>query len=239
MPARALAPGRQPAARPLGERALFLGARETGAARRPAAVTQERRRRARTGATNRGSTPAHAPLTLWAWKLLLPTVPGTLWPPAPVGKAYPLRGPGALSFKSGKRSLQLAPRTSKKAATPLGYRSGRLLLSWRKDALCPPLRPAVGTKNRRELSGLHLGRPLPASADPWRPALCQAEAELGHCLSRAGVSAEGVVAKASRKRRTSAQTSARVYAPKTTSLNLQRHSLLSFMSMPRPLRAAR
>src|SRR2546427_2284582 len=105
MPARARAPGRHPAARPLGERAFFLGARETGAARlcaarRPAAVTQERRRRARTGATNRGSTPAHAPLTLWAWKLLLPTVPGTLWPPAPVGKAYPLRGPGALSFKS-------------------------------------------------------------------------------------------------------------------------------------------
>jgi len=118
---------RQTAPRPLLEQAGFLGARDRGAARlmaarRPAAGVNQRRRRARPVAQNRGSTPAPAHRTLLAGTLFIPNVPGTGWPPETVCTAEPLRGQGALSFKAGKSSLPLStlpPQTAPPLVLPL------------------------------------------------------------------------------------------------------------------------
>ena len=64
-----VARGLQTEPRPRLEKAVFLGARERGAARlsaarMPAAVVNARRRRAGQGATNRGYPPSQAPRTL-------------------------------------------------------------------------------------------------------------------------------------------------------------------------------
>ena len=196
--------------RPLVERAIFLGVREPVAARliaarMPEAIANERRRRARKVAKKRGYTPSHAHLTLLAWNLFITNVPGTVWTPETICKAYPLRWQVELIFKSWKSYLHLATLRTKKAETTLCYLYGRLLLILVNYALCPPLRAALWTKNRRELSVLKLVRHLQASADQWLHALFQAEADLRHFLSRACATAERLVAKASRKRRTSAQ----------------------------------
>jgi hypothetical protein len=111
-------------ARPLLEQAGFLGARDRGAARliaarRPEAGVKERRQ-AGNPAKNRGSPPSQAHLTLVAWTLFIPTVPGTVWPPAPVGKASPLRWQGALIFQSWQSSLPLATLPPKPATPPFG-----------------------------------------------------------------------------------------------------------------------
>lgn len=200
----------QTESRSLLEQALYLGAQERVAARliaarMPEAVVNERRRRARQGARKRGYTPSHAHLTLLAWNLFITTVPGTVWTPETVGTADPLRWQVELIFKSWKSYLQLATLTTKKAETPLCYLSGRLLLILLTYALSPSLRAAGWEKKRRELSLLNLVRHLQAFADQWFHALFQAEAELHHFLSRACATAERLVAKASRKRRTSAQ----------------------------------
>lgn len=200
----------QPASRSLLEPALDRGAQERVAARLivarlPAAVVNERRRRARQGARNRGYPPSHAHLTLVAWTRFITHVPGTGWTPETVGKADPLRGQVELIFKSWKSSLQLATLTTKKAETPWWYLSGRLLLSLLTYALSPSLRAAVWEKKRRALRLLTLVRPLQAFADQWCHALFQAEADLHPLLSRACATAERLVATASRKRRTSAQ----------------------------------
>jgi hypothetical protein len=112
--------------RPLLEQAVFLGARERVAARliavrMPEAVVNERRRRARKAARKRGYTPSHAPLTLLAWNLFITTVPGTVWTPATVCKAYPLRWQGELIFKSWQSYLQLATLPTKTATPTLCY----------------------------------------------------------------------------------------------------------------------
>jgi Transposase DDE domain len=89
--------------RPLLEKAVFLGARERLAvrliaARMPEAVVNERRRQARKTAKKRGYTPSQAHLTLLAWNLFITNVPGTVWTPETVCKAYPIRWQGELIF---------------------------------------------------------------------------------------------------------------------------------------------
>ena len=73
------------------------------------------------------------------------------------------------------------------------------------SALCPALRPALWTRQQRELSFLNLVRSLQAFADRWLPALFESTALLGHLRSHIGVSAQRVIAQASRKRPPSAQ----------------------------------
>jgi hypothetical protein len=81
---------------PVLEKALFLGARERVAvrliaARVPEAVVNARRRKARANAKKRGYTPSQAHLALMAWNLFITNVPGTVWIPVTVCKAYALR----------------------------------------------------------------------------------------------------------------------------------------------------
>jgi hypothetical protein len=197
-------------ARPLLEKALFLGARERVAvrliaARMPEAIVNERRRRARQAARKRGYTPSQAHLTLLAWNLFITNVPGTVWPPETVCKAYPLRWQVELVFKSWKSYLQLSTLPTKNEVPTLCYLYGRLLLILLTYALCPPLRVRLWRSRRRELSLLKLVRHLQAGADQWLQVLFQSAAALRRFLQQACVTAERLVAKASRKRRTSAQ----------------------------------
>jgi hypothetical protein len=205
-----LARALQAEARPLVEKAIFLGARERVAARLiaarvPEAVMNERRRRARATAKKRGYTPSQAHLTLLAWNLFVTNVPGTVWTPATVCKAYPLRWQVELIFKSWKSHLQLATLTSKTAEPTLCYLYGRLLLILLNYALCPHLQATVWRKKQRELSLLKLVRHFQAVADRWLQVLFQSVVDLRHFLQQACATAERLVAKASRKRRTSAQ----------------------------------
>jgi Transposase DDE domain len=196
--------------RPLLEKAVFLGARERVAvrliaARMPEAVVNERRRQARKTAKKRGYTPSQAHLTLLAWNLFITNVPGTVWTPATVCKAYPIRWQVELIFKSWKSYLHLATLPTKTATPTLCYLYGRLLLILLTYALCPALRAAVWAQKRRELSVLKLVRHLQAIAEQWLQLLFRAAAELRHFLHRVCTTAQRLVIKASRKRRTSAQ----------------------------------
>jgi hypothetical protein len=175
------------------------------AARVPEAVVNERRRKARATAKQRGYPPSQAPLTLLAWNLFLPHVPSTVWTPLTIGKAYSLRWQVALVFKSWKRDLPLATLPTKTEPPPLCALSGRLLLLVLVYALCPALRPALWTRQHRERSFLKLVRDRQACADRWLQALFASTAILGHLLSHSCVSAQRVITKASRKRPTSAQ----------------------------------
>jgi hypothetical protein len=196
--------------RPLLEKAVFLGARERVAARliaarMPEAVVNERRRQARKTAKKRGYTPSQAHLTLLAWNLFITNVPGTVWTPETVCKAYPLRWQVELIFKSWKSYLQLATLSTKTATPTLCYLYGRLLLILLNYALCPSLRAAVWAQKRRELSVLKLVRHLQAVADQWFQRLFQSPLTLRRFLHQVCATAQRLVAKASRKRRTSAQ----------------------------------
>jgi hypothetical protein len=196
--------------RPLLEKAIFLGARERVAARLiaarvPAAVVNERRRKARRAARKRGYTPSQAHLTLLAWNLFITNVPGTVWTPETVCKAYPLRWQVELIFKSWKSYLHLATLPTKTKEPTLCYLYGRLLLILLNYALCPPLQARLWQTKHRELSLLKLVRHFQAVADRWLQVLFQTEAALQLFLHQACAAAERLVAKASRKRRTSAQ----------------------------------
>ena len=196
--------------RPLLEKAVFLGAREHVAARliavrMPEAIVNERRRQARKTAKKRGYTPSHAHLTLLAWNLFVTNVPGTVWAPQTVCKAYPIRWQVELIFKSWKSYLQLATLPTKTATTPLCYLYGRLLLILLNYALCPALRAALWAQKRRELSVLKLVRHFQAVADQWFQMLFQSPLALRRFLHQVCATAQRLVAKASRKRRTSAQ----------------------------------
>jgi hypothetical protein len=196
--------------RPLLEKAVFLGARERVAARliavrMPEAVVNERRRRARKAARKRGYTPSHAHLTLLAWNLFITNVPGTVWTPATVCKAYPLRWQVELLFKSWKSYLQLATLPTKTATPTLCYLYGRLLLILLNYALCPALRATLWAQKRRELSVLKLVRHFQAVADQWLQRLFQSPLALRRFLHQVCATAQRLVAKASRNRRTSAQ----------------------------------
>jgi hypothetical protein len=197
-------------ARALVEHPVSLGAGERLAvrliaARIPEAVVNERRRKARQAARKRGYTPSQAHLTLLAWNLFITNVPRTVWTPTTVCKAYSLRWQVELVFKSWKSALHLATLPTKTAAPTLCYLYGRLLLIVLAYALCPALRTALWTPQQRELSFLKLIRYLQALADRWLQALFASPAHLRHWLSQVCVRAQRVVAKASRKRRTSAQ----------------------------------
>ena len=72
-------------------------------------------------------------------------------------------------------------------------------------ALCPQLRTTLWVRKRRELSVLKLVRHFQAFADRWMQAVVRSEIELYHFLTHACATAERLVVKASRKRRTTAQ----------------------------------
>jgi hypothetical protein len=197
-------------AHPLLDKAIYLGARERVAARLiaarvPEAVVNERRRRARQVAKKRGYTPSQAHLTLLAWNLFITNVPGTVWTPATVCKAYSLRWQAELIFKSWKSGLHLATLPTKTRESTLCYLYGRLLLILLNYALCPSLRATLWRKKSRELSLLKLVRHFQAGADQWLHVLFQTSAALQAFLRRACATAERLVTKASRTRRTSAQ----------------------------------
>ena len=196
--------------RSLVEHLVYLGAGERLAvrliaARVPEAVVNARRRKARATAKKRGYTPSQAHLTLLAWNLFITNVPSTVWTPMTICKAYSLRWQVELVFKSWKSDLHLATLPTKTETPTLCYLYGRLLLIVLVYALCPALRTALWTRQQRELSFLKLVRYLQAFADRWLQALFESTAILGHLLSHICVCAQRVIAKASRKRRTSAQ----------------------------------
>jgi len=192
------------------EKPLYLGARERVAvrliaARVPETVVNERRRKARYAARKRGYTPSQTHLTLLAWNLFITNVPGTVWTAVSVCKAYSLRWQVELIFKSWKSDLQLSTLPTKNEVPTLCYLYGRLLLILLTYALCPSLRSALWSNKRRELSLLKLVRHFQAVADRWLQMLFESTTTLRHFLSQVSVSAQRLTAKASRKRRTSAQ----------------------------------
>jgi hypothetical protein len=192
------------------EKAVFLGAQERVATRllavrMPEAVVNERRRQARRHAKKRGHTPSQAHLTLWAWNLFITHVPDPVWTPQTIGKAYSLRWQVALVCKAWKSPLHLATLPTKTVNRTLGYRSGRLLLMLLPCALYPTLRATMWITKRRELSLLKLICHLPALADRWLHLLFAPSAALCSFLRRAYTTAERLVLKAVRKRRTTAQ----------------------------------
>ena len=92
-----------------------------------------------------------------------------------------------------------------KANPTLGSLDGRMLLIGRHDALCPQLRATVGVQQQRELRVRTLVRHCQALAERWMQALLQSKFGLRRFLQRAWAPAERLVAKASRKRHTTAQ----------------------------------
>lgn len=192
------------------ETILYLGTREHVAVRliavrMPEAIVNERRRKARQAARKRGYTPSQAHLMLVAWNLFLTNVPATVWTPASVWKAYSLRWQAELVFKSWKSDLPLAALPTKTQEPTLCYLYGRLLLIVLTYALCPALRVALWTHQRRELSVLKLVRCLQAVGDHWLRALFLPAPVLYAFLLQVCCTARRLVAKASRTCRTSAQ----------------------------------
>ena len=196
--------------RALLEKAVLLGTRDHVAARliavrMPDAIVNERRRQAHAVAKKRGYTPSQAHLTLLAWNLFVTNVPGTVWPPQMVGRAYAFRWQVELVFKSWKSGLQLATLTSTTKHSTLCYLYGRMVLIVLIFALCPSLRAAAWQQQQREVSLLKLVRHFQASADHWLQVLFQSVAQLTRFLEHACAAAERLVTKEVRKRPTSAQ----------------------------------
>jgi hypothetical protein len=194
----------------LVENAVYPGARERVAvrliaARVPEAVVNERRRKVRQAARQRGYTPSQAHLTLVAWNLFITNVPDTVWTPATICKAYALRWQAELLFKSCKSYLHLATPPTKTPEPTLCYLYGRLLLLVLTYALCPPLRATVWAQQHRELSLLKLARHFQAVADRWLQVLFEPAAALRVFLRSVCRTGARLGTKASRKRRTSAQ----------------------------------
>jgi hypothetical protein len=192
------------------EHASFLAAKEQVASRLvayrvPESVVNERRRSAKKNAKKKGSTPSQAHLVLLAWNLFITNVPRTIWQTETVGKVYPIRWHVELIFKSWKSYLHVASIKTKKADTTLWYLYGRMLLILLNYALCPQMRHTLWLKKKRELSLLKLVRHFQALADRWMQVIFQSELALRRFLTRACATAERLAAKASRKRRTTAQ----------------------------------
>lgn len=195
--------------RPLVEKAVVLGAYDRiparlVAVRMPETIVIERRRQAHAAAKKRGYTPSQAHLTLLAWNLFITNVPATVWPPKTVGIAYSLRWQVELVFRAWKSGLHLATLTTTTKYSTLCYLYGRMLLILLTSALSSPLRVTVWQQHR-ELSVFKLVRHLQASADSWLHHLFRPPLQLARFLSRLGATAERLVRKAVRKRRTSAQ----------------------------------
>jgi hypothetical protein len=197
-------------ARPLLEQPILIGAKEQVAARLIAArvpedVVNARRRTARKNAKKKGYTPSQAHLTLLAWNLFITNVPETIWQTATVLKVYPIRWQVELIFKSWKSYLHLASLKTTKEAPTLCYLYGRMLLILLNYALCPHIRAALWEKKHREVSVLKLVRHCQAFAERWMQAMFQSAFEVRRFLQQVCATAERVVAKALRKRRTTAQ----------------------------------
>ena len=192
------------------EHAIFLGAKERVACRlvayrMPECIVNERRRIAKKKAKKKGYTPSKAHLTLLAWNLFITNVPHTIWQTATIRKVYPIRWQVELIFKSWKSYLHLAAIKTKKVNPTLCYLYGRMILVLLNYALCPQLRATLWAKKQRELSVLKLVRYFQAVADRWMHAIFQSEFVLRRFLQRICATAERLVAKASRKRPTTAQ----------------------------------
>jgi hypothetical protein len=193
------------------EHTIFLGAQAQVASRLiasrlPEAVLNARRRIAKKKAKKKGYTASKAHLKLLAWNLFIINVPCTIWKTEPVGKVYPSRWQVELIFTSWKSYWHLASITTKKADTTLCYLYGRMLLIVINYALCPQIRHTLWLKKKRELRLLKLVRHFQALADSWMQAIFQSELDLHRFLKRACATAERLTIKASRKRRTTAQT---------------------------------
>jgi hypothetical protein len=192
------------------EKAVVLGAHERVparliAVRMPEAIVNERRRQVRALAKQRGYTPSQAHLTLVAWNLFITNVPATIWPPQTVGIVYSLRWQVELVFKTWKSGLHLATVTTRTKYSTLCYLYGRMLLILFTSALSSPLRATLWQQQHRELSLLRLVRHFQAGAARWLHALFQSSRQLTAFLVRACATAERLVRKAVRTRRTSAQ----------------------------------
>jgi hypothetical protein len=108
-------------------------------------------------------------------------------------------------FQSWKSDLHVAALTTKNEAPTLCYLYGRMLLMLLTYSLCPQIRAQLWMKKTRELSLLKLMRHLQAFAASWMQAIFQSEVVLHRVLVRVCATAERLVVKASRKRRTTAQ----------------------------------
>jgi hypothetical protein len=191
------------------EKAIVLGAYERLparliAVRMPEAIVNDRRRQAHAAAKKAGYTPSHAHLTLLAWNLFITNVPATVWSAQTVAVAYSLRWQIELVFRAWKSGLHVATLTTTTKHSTLCYLYGRMLLLLLTAALSSPLRVAVWQRHR-ELSVFKLARHFQASADHWLQSLFHSPPQLLSFLSRLCVTAERLVRKAVRKRRTSAQ----------------------------------
>jgi hypothetical protein len=192
------------------ERSIFLGEKARVAARLiasrvPDAIVHARRRNAKKKAKKKGYPPSQAHLTLMAWNLFITNVPHTIWKTETIGKVYPMRWHRELIFQSWKSYLHCAALTTKKEDTTLCSLYGRMLLIVLTYALCPQRRAHLWVKKKRELSLLKLVRHFQALAESWMQAILQSEFALRRLLTRACATAERLAAKASRKRRTTAQ----------------------------------
>jgi hypothetical protein len=111
-----------------------------------------------------------------------------------------------LFFKSWKSYLHVAAIKTKKAHSTLCYLYGRMLLIVLNYALCPQIRQTLWVQKKRELSVLKLVRHFQALAERWLEAIFRSELDLYRFLTQACATAERLVVKALRKRRTTAQT---------------------------------
>jgi hypothetical protein len=195
--------------RPVLEKAVVLGAYERIptrliAVRMPEALVNERRRQAHAAAKKQGYTPSQAHLTLLAWNLFITNVPATVWSAKTVAVAYTLRWQVELVFRAWKSGLHVATLTTATKYSTLCYLYGRMLLILLTSALSSPLRVTVWQQHR-ELSLFKLVRHLQASADSWLHHVFRPPLQLARFLSRLCATAERLVRKAVRTRRTSAQ----------------------------------
>ena len=110
-----------------------------------------------------------------------------------------------LIFKSWKSYLHLASLPTTKEDTTLCYLYGRMLLIVLHYALCPQVRAHLWKQKKRELSLLKLMRHCQAFAERWMQAIFQSALALRRFLTHVCATAERLAAKASRKRRTTAQ----------------------------------
>jgi hypothetical protein len=192
------------------EQPILIGTKEQVAvrliaARVPEDVVNARRRAARKNAKKKGYTPSHAHLTLLAWSLFITNVPETIWQTATVLKVYPIRWQIELIFKSWKSYLHLAALKTTKEDPTLCYLYGRMLLILLNYALCPQIRAVLWEKKQREMSVLKLVRHFQAFAERWMQVIFQSAFELRRFLQQVCATAERLVGKALRKRRTTAQ----------------------------------
>jgi hypothetical protein len=193
------------------EKEIFIGEADRVparliAVRLPDDVVNERRRVARQKAKEKGYTPTDAHLFLLTWNLFITNVPGEIWSPETVVKTYPIRWQIELIFKSWKSHCNLAIINAKKKEAVLCYLYGRMLLVLLTYALYPQVRSTLWVKKQKELSLLKFVGHFQALADSWMKVIFQSELAMRRFLQEACGDAERLAAKASRKRRTSAQT---------------------------------